>query len=868
MDLFKRKHHFPSMTSALETSLLFDEVVELDDWKERLNKLASDREREIRFPDTDNFFGGAFEHFVECIIRFYRDNQHINCTDLKPAPENAPGVDFIGTTLDGLVHTIQCKYRSDQNIRLSHKSDGISMFPSTSLTKYEAKVMSLWTTAKGLHPITEEAFNHKVRTFGFRHIEYLVNQRYDFWDFYAKEFGRSRKRKSKNNIGRLESSSFELRDYQKKGFDNFVAAYNKSPWYREGKAGFNIRSMKGRFIYPTGAGKTVIQNLILREMISASGAGIHIVVAPRIVLVNQLLSEYRELLGTTYVAMAFHSGNKELDYEKINWVERSTTKANEVLKQHERAKKLGKDLVVFSTYHSLCKLVGTGLIFDTLIADESQYCIREDNFGDVRDLKAAVKLFFTATERHGIGERSNDNEEVFGPVIGQETVAKLIEQKFLVRPVLHVVSGKRCDKELDSFVDEAAHVARFQRMEVHKKMSSRTLFACSNTKDVKSIVDHIGLVKKKLPDHDVFTIVSDSAYSSRVNGEKVSRDEFMNDLHFCQNNAMIFHYDILSEGIDIDGITGCAIMRRMGHAKLVQTIGRCLRVFKKDPSIKERALVSVPVIDGDEKNRDHIREVVRMLMEGGFEVNIEEMIVSEPGRILGGGDGSEQGKLDLRKRLQTTIKEVIHEIEDDYKQENLKIFESKTTEDVLKRLTKSIQGVTPSWKRKSFSRPYEKAEIDKFIDDEIATILRIVTKRSEGHSIPTPKTLASQMIKEVGSSIDSCWAEKSIAVMYNMEFVDALRCEEKVNLGDVTYFGDCPNKEIAMKAMGCNYKDSKELENWGGKKFDVVVGNPPYQSSSNTGNPIWPKFVEMALNISDGGGYYSPNTSAELAGVW
>ncbi len=872
MELFERKHHFPDMVSALETRLLYENVVELDDWKEQLGSLAFQRQTMIRFPDTDKFFGDAFEHLVECIIRFYQADHNVDCVELSPAPENAPGVDFIGKTLEGDVHTIQCKYRTDRNALLSNKSDGIGMFPSTSLTKYDAKVMSVWTTATGLHPTTEEAFNYKVRTFGFRQIEYLVNQRYDFWDFYAKEFGLSRKRKFKRSIGRLDSNTFELRDYQKQGFENFIAAYAQSPEFNVGENTKTIRSMKGRFIYPTGAGKTVIQGLILKNMIAKGGNGIHVVVAPRIVLVNQLLSEYRDLLGTSYIAMAFHSGNKELDYEKINWVERSTTHAREVLKQHDRALSLGKDLVIFSTYHSLWKLVKQGIVFDTMIADESQYCIREDNFGEVRDIQAAVKLFFTATERHGLGEMSNDNEEIFGPVIGQESVSNLINQKYLVRPVLHVVSGKKRDKDLDSFVDEAAHVARFQRTEVHEKMSSRTLFACSSTKDVKTIVDYMNRVNETLPDHDVFTIVSDSTYSSRVNGSKVSRDQFMNDLHFCQKNAMIFHYDILSEGIDIDGITGCAIMRRMRHAKLVQTIGRCLRVFKKDPSIKERALISVPVIDGDEKNRNHIREVVRMLMEGGFEVNVEEIVVSRgPG---GGGreprtsEEHEQTKLDLRKRLQTTIKEVIHEIEDDYRQEKLKIIESKSTEDVLKRLTKAIEGVTPNWEHRNFGHSAEKFDPDSFHDDEIDTILKVVTKRSEGHSIPTPKRLATRMIREVGNSMGKLWRGKRIAVMYNMEFVAALRNEENINFGDVTYFGDCSNKEIAMSAMGCECKDVEELDDWSREKFDVVVGNPPYQSSSNTGNPIWPKFVEQAIQISDGGGYYSIDSSAELARIW
>jgi hypothetical protein len=45
---------------------------------------------------------------------------------------------------------------------------------------------------------------------------------------------------------------------------------------------------------------------------------------------------------------------------------------------------------------------------------------------------------------------------------------------------------------------------------------------------------------------------------------------------------------------------------------------------------------------------------------------------------------------------------------------------------------------------------------------------------------------------------------------------------------------------------------------WGVEKFDIVIGNPPYQTS-NEGqtktNPIWDRFVEKSLNILIDGGY-------------
>lgn len=181
---------------------------------------------------------------------------------------------------------------------------------------------------------------------------------------------------------------------------------------------------KGRIVIPTGGGKTCVEAYALRDIVNDTSGVMHVVFAPRIALVNQLIREYRQFIGQNYIALAFHSGRHEPDYEKVKWAERATTQTDVIADELKRAKKMGKDLVVFSTYASSEKLVQAGFSFHTMIADESQYCVAENHFETVRDLKAGRKLFFTATEKHTDTDsgRGLNNESVFGPKIGRAHV--------------------------------------------------------------------------------------------------------------------------------------------------------------------------------------------------------------------------------------------------------------------------------------------------------------------------------------------------------------------------------------------------------------------------------------------------------------
>ena len=78
-----------------------------------------------------------------------------------------------------------------------------------------------------------------------------------------------------------------------------------------------------------------------------------------------------------------------------------------------------------------------------------------------------------------------------------------------------------------------------------------------------------------------FAISSDGGY---VNGNPCSKEDFfikLNDLSDAED-AIILNVDMLTEGIDLPSITGVMPFRNLGLTKLIQLIGRALRLHKMD----------------------------------------------------------------------------------------------------------------------------------------------------------------------------------------------------------------------------------------------------------------------------------------------
>ena len=426
---------------------------------------------------------------------------------------------------------------------------------------------------------------------------------------------------------------------------------------------------KGRIVIPTGGGKTFIEAAVIENQRSQCSVKtrLHLVLAPRIVLANQLIGEFRKFSGNTYRSIAFHSGEYEPDYDAedgITWKESSTTSVEMVEEVYVSANNSGQDLIVFSTYHSSKKL--TGFEFDVMIADESQYCVNE-NFNDViKLLSANIKLFFTATERHTKSDKGRglNNEDVYGGLIDKIHPAELIELGLIVPPRLHVMYSNSNDKDR-TVVSEVIELAHAQTGITPTKIGfTKILFAMKSTDDVKTIEDNIDKIHQAFPGFDVLTITSKNG--ARINGNVVNRYLTFMPVLNEDKNTLIFHYDILSEGIDVGGITGVVLMRNMKKAKLLQTIGRAVRVYRPDPGAKPWALISVSVVNGDEDSKANVKEYIEAIRDAGYDISAEEVV--ETGDPRGIADEQQVGDAvtdDKNNFSSLFITNIFHELEED-----------------------------------------------------------------------------------------------------------------------------------------------------------------------------------------------------------
>ena len=121
------------------------------------------------------------------------------------------------------------------------------------------------------------------------------------------------------------------------------------------------KNRKGQVIVPTGGGKTMC---MIEDAKKVSGT--IVVVAPRILLAEQLSSEFLEILDNVSV-MHVHSG------ETTHF---SSTKASDVCMWDNYTR---GDKIIFTTYHSLHRIQESRIHVDTIYFDEAHNSI-QNNF--------------------------------------------------------------------------------------------------------------------------------------------------------------------------------------------------------------------------------------------------------------------------------------------------------------------------------------------------------------------------------------------------------------------------------------------------------------------------------------------------------
>ena len=340
---------------------------------------------------------------------------------------------------------------------------------------------------------------------------------------------------------------------------------------------------KGQIIVPTGGGKTMCMIEDVRRLFAQNSLPkTVVVVAPRILLANQLSSEFLEFITNAEV-IHVHSGETH---------HKSTTKADQL---EYWVNNNTENLLIFTTYHSLHRVQESNIEVDTIYFDEAHNSVQKNFFPATEHFSYNAKrcFFFTATPKNSLTpQKAGMNwSKVYGDVICQVPAPKLVREGYILPPKVEVYKSRILDKnELVAERDCEQMVQAIDNIEKDK-----VLICAKSTKQIVSLISRTEFVSE-LAYRGYSWMLITSKTGAMIDGEKVTREEFFDTLNKWgrdySKRFVVLHHSILSEGINVNGLEAVLFMRNMDYIGISQTIGRVIRKGAED---KVFGLVCVPV---------------------------------------------------------------------------------------------------------------------------------------------------------------------------------------------------------------------------------------------------------------------------------
>ena len=346
----------------------------------------------------------------------------------------------------------------------------------------------------------------------------------------------------------------------------------------------------GQIIMPTGSGKTIcmVQDCIDRFASLGDTPGKHIVVAPRILLAQQLCEEFIEHEVNAAV-LHVHSG-------QINSM--SSTNANYIRRWSDQAY---HHQIFFTTYHSLKKLQQAGIHADTIYFDEAHHSIKRNFFPSTEHFAADNSdrcYFFTATPTHSnVTHLPGMNDtEVYGNVLYRVVTKKLIDSGYILPPELSVSSFPKVKKSDLNREIEAENLVKT----IDNDGKSKVLVCARSTKQMMGMLYGTNL-RQELKSRGFNWCSITSKHGAIVNDVHVSRDQFFEVLKKWGDKGtcrfVILHYNILTEGINIPSLESVIFLRSPNVTAATQSIGRVLRIDSHGVNLKSAGTISVCAYD-------------------------------------------------------------------------------------------------------------------------------------------------------------------------------------------------------------------------------------------------------------------------------
>ena len=339
---------------------------------------------------------------------------------------------------------------------------------------------------------------------------------------------------------------------------------------------------KGQVIVPTGGGKTMCMiEDVKREIKQADYRRTFVVVAPRILLAQQLCEEFLEQITGVNV-LHVHSG--ETHHTSTTKPEKIKTFCIYPLHLHT---------IIFTTYHSLHRIEEADIDVDTIYFDEAHNSTAKNFFPSVEYYSAEAKrcYFFTATPKHSltISKPGMNDCYVYGKVIVNIPAPKLVKEGYILPPKMLVKTINVAEED----VNECKHI-----IDTIDEISVKKVLICArSTKQIIKLIDQTNFTQE-LASRDYSCMYITAKTGAYIDGKKVDRDTFFDTLNTWGKDTtkrfVVLHHSILSEGINVKGLEAAVFLRNMDVIGLSQTIGRVIRTGDND---KKYGLVVVPTWD-------------------------------------------------------------------------------------------------------------------------------------------------------------------------------------------------------------------------------------------------------------------------------
>ena len=356
---------------------------------------------------------------------------------------------------------------------------------------------------------------------------------------------------------------FQLRSHQQRALDALAAATH------------------GQVHVPTGGGKTLIMIEDLKRRLLASERPLTVlVVAPRILLANQLCDEFWTALNGTVDAAVMHVHSGETSFN-------SSTKVDAIRCHDGVCRAAGVHQLIFTTYNSLRRINEADIDIDIAYYDEAHNSTRSDFFPEIVACSAQNYYFFTATPKHTANPlgRGMNNRLVYGPVLESVPAPELISNGSIIPPT---VTTYQTDFERGKGLlaaDNDRHTLLGILDSLDEEQSHKILVAAPGSRVMWKLLAGTGVIKDLHErGYDVLHITS--KYGAWVNNTKVNREVFFETLTAWGKDPnrkfIMFHYSILSEGINVPGLSQVILLRQLPIIEMAQTIGRVIRLDRAD----------------------------------------------------------------------------------------------------------------------------------------------------------------------------------------------------------------------------------------------------------------------------------------------